>query len=66
MATVEYLPEQGRHKIRLLPRCSNDHLASDTDVDRNVVDMVYPPVVRPRQGWKSRGSGSKLAMAAQT
>ncbi|TFK80585.1 hypothetical protein K466DRAFT_605213 [Polyporus arcularius HHB13444] len=43
MASIEYLPEQGRYGIRIPPPLNNDHLAKDTDEERNVVVMVYPP-----------------------
>ncbi|RPD52408.1 hypothetical protein L226DRAFT_496274 [Lentinus tigrinus ALCF2SS1-7] len=48
MAPIEYLPEQGRKGIRILPPGSNDHLAPDTDVYRKIVILVYPPLaLRP-------------------
>ncbi|KAI0707551.1 hypothetical protein C8T65DRAFT_718587 [Cerioporus squamosus] len=47
MAPAEYLPEQGRYGLRILPPPNNDHLAKDTDVERNVVVLVYPLQRRP-------------------
>ncbi|KAI0707568.1 hypothetical protein C8T65DRAFT_808940 [Cerioporus squamosus] len=44
MAPVEYLPEQGRLGLRNPPPISNGHLARDTNVDREVVVMVFPPI----------------------
>ncbi len=39
----EYLPEQGRRGLTILPPLNNDHLARDNEVDQEVVLFVYGP-----------------------
>ncbi|RPD52171.1 hypothetical protein L227DRAFT_515239 [Lentinus tigrinus ALCF2SS1-6] len=68
MAPTEYIREQGRYGLRNPPPIDNSHLARDTNVDREVVILVYPP--RPGRSrsprdlhwslsWRVEGGGWK-------
>ncbi|TFK81531.1 hypothetical protein K466DRAFT_501973 [Polyporus arcularius HHB13444] len=44
MASVEYVRKQGRHGLFNAPPFNNDHPVRDTNADREVVVLVYPPI----------------------